>query len=118
MQRIFERFCTIGSAIDFKFLPKDISQLDLWIADKFIEGLEKNQNLEDLYERKSLEGVFGNDLKKRRGVYGGLTGQALEQQKTSDLAKWIDDKQYFARQICRYILGDRREEDFNLAICD
>ena len=102
---------TYWSFIDFNEAPANLDALELWVAEKFIEGLAKNPTLVEIYDHAILLKIFGPEIKKVAGAYRYLKdNDVLEYNRrlASDLRNWLSDKILFAHSVCRFLIGDQR----------
>jgi hypothetical protein len=104
---------TLWSFVNFNNAPDDLSNAERWVCETFITSFVEKNQLENLYDMKNLHRIFATDINRRdRGPYAVLKRkqpEEYERRLAADVVTWIDDPINFAKNICRYFIGDSRQ---------
>lgn len=102
---------TVFVYFNFNHAPDDLSELNTWLCDTFVEDIRSNHrdrlNMEDTAQ---LKAVFNVEIKNKEGAYRLLReagGGEFEKRLAADLIGWLDDKQGYARALARHLGGDK-----------
>ncbi|MES1199256.1 MAG: type I restriction enzyme HsdR N-terminal domain-containing protein, partial [Pseudomonadota bacterium] len=94
--------------IDFNEGPPSLKGAETWLCEQFITSFERENPALDLYEEKTLRGIFSRRIQTRKGVYAGLkkVSQAeVDRVRALDLSEWQADPQLFTEGLGNYVGG-------------
>jgi hypothetical protein len=96
--------------LDFNFAPPELSNIDEWIHQNFVQSLIEEGAPIDLRDALDQERVFANDLKDREAYYERMeavgAGRGLLE-KARDIENWRLDPLKLGLGVSRYLQGDR-----------
>lgn len=100
------------TTVDFNQAPDDLSNAERWLCEEFIKSFEQNHPDFDLYNINNLERIFAPDVNRIKKIYTRVSAVSAGQmeEKIAELVhRESQEPIKFAREICRYINGDRRQ---------
>ena len=97
--------------INFNQAPDDLTNLENWLCESFLEVVDKKILNGQLYHIDNLRRIFAPNIRRRDiGVYSHLkkkTPDEYEKKISEDLRIWTEDWQEFAFSTCRFLSGDK-----------
>ena len=98
---------TMWAFVDFNDAPADLANLEVWIAQKFLEDFPTRNALEGFKDHENLLRYFAPEfVERKRGPYHNLPDSERESRLADDLARWIDDPKHLMKGVLRYFGGD------------
>ncbi len=99
------------SVIDFNTAPQDITNLESWICQEFINDFSSRNGGHDFFSFENLKRYFAPDIARREnGPYALLRDSAFEsyvEKITDDITRWYDDPEKLSEGIIRYYSKDK-----------
>ncbi|HEX3666011.1 MAG TPA: hypothetical protein VHU23_12350 [Rhizomicrobium sp.] len=96
----------IWSFIDFNASPPSLKGAERWLAERFIEGIERENPALPLYETEVQKGIFARRIQQRKAYYELLRKASSEQEnlgRAKDLAEWQNDVIGLAEGFAQYV---------------
>jgi len=98
--------------IDFNDAPDDLANAEKWVCGQFIKSICAEHPSSDLYTEENLRRIFAPDINRSEQMYAkarALDPIGWEMRLADDLKAWTNDSVKFAKEICRYLIGDARQ---------
>ena len=99
------------ASLNFNFMPDDLSEVNRWVAESFIEAAfssgDPALNRED---PDCLRRIFSVEIRDNSGAYKFLRASSEEKYNErlgNDFLNWMADPIVFSKAIARHISGDR-----------
>jgi hypothetical protein len=84
----------IWSFVDFNTSPASLKGAETWLCKAFIESLQEENPAFDLYDLKTLKGIFSKKIQERRAYYQQLRTISTTDEKRAkaeDIVNWQSD---------------------------
>jgi hypothetical protein len=102
---------TLWAVVDFNTAPQDISDLETWICQEFINDFSLRNGDDDFFTFENLKRYFAPDIARReKGPYKLLKEEVYQtyvEKITNDITKWNDDPEKLSESIIRYYSKDK-----------
>lgn len=98
--------------IDFNLMPDDLSELNRWVSEQFIDRMFEACGFLDRTDTDSLLKIFSVEMRNNAGAYNLLKRTNLEkynERVATDLLNWMSDPILFVKAPARHIGGERRK---------
>lgn len=93
--------------INFNEAPTDLSNLETWVCEKFIEAIRSDLNRDGTFD---LRKCFGVELRDLNEIYSDIRlrdPHEYDRVIASQLSDLVRDKRVYAKAVARHLAGDR-----------